>query len=89
MTARRNPTSAAARAAGVVTTGIAGLAFRGQPGAGAPLGRTGRGAAWSGMATGIGGLLERLPTLRLDPDAEPPSIIGMYERGATEINVLF
>jgi len=41
------------------------------------------------MATGIGALLERLPNLRLDPDAEAPSIIGMYERGATEINVLF
>jgi len=41
------------------------------------------------MATGIGALLERLPNLRLDPDAESPSIIGMYERGATEINVLF
>jgi cytochrome P450 len=41
------------------------------------------------MATGIGALLERLPNLRLDPDAEPPRIIGMYERGATEINVLF
>jgi len=41
------------------------------------------------MATGISALLERLPNLRLDPDAEAPSIIGMYERGATEINVLF
>jgi hypothetical protein len=41
------------------------------------------------MATGIGVLLERLPNLRLDPDGEPPRIIGMYERGATEINVLF
>ena len=41
------------------------------------------------MFTGISVLLERLPNLRLDPDAEPPSIIGMYERGATEINVLF
>jgi cytochrome P450 len=41
------------------------------------------------MATGIGALLERLPNLRLDPDAEAPRIIGMYERGATEINVLF
>jgi hypothetical protein len=41
------------------------------------------------MFTGINALLERLPALRLDPDAEPPRIIGMYERGATEINVLF
>ena len=41
------------------------------------------------MFTGISALLERLPKLRLDPDAEPPRIIGMYERGATEINVVF
>ena len=41
------------------------------------------------MFAGISALLERLPNLRLDPEAEPPSIIGMYERGATEINVLF
>jgi cytochrome P450 len=39
------------------------------------------------MAVGIGALLDRLPNLRLDPDAEPPQIIGMYERGATEIQV--
>ena len=41
------------------------------------------------MHTGIGALLDRLPSLRLDPDAAPPEIIGLYERGATEINVLF
>jgi cytochrome P450 len=41
------------------------------------------------MAVGIGALLDRLPNLRLDPDAELPRIIGMYERGATEIPVLF
>ncbi|MEU1981001.1 cytochrome P450 [Nocardia sp. NPDC019395] len=41
------------------------------------------------MATGIGALLDRLPNLRLDPDAEPPRFIGMYERGATEIPVRF
>jgi cytochrome P450 len=41
------------------------------------------------MATGIGALLDRLPNLRLDPDAEPPRFIGMYERGATEIPVVF
>jgi cytochrome P450 len=41
------------------------------------------------MATGIGALLDRLPNLRLDPDADVPEIIGLYERGATEINVLF
>ncbi|ONH60785.1 cytochrome [Frankia sp. CcI49] len=41
------------------------------------------------MAVGIGALLDRLPNLRLDPDAAPPRLIGMYERGATEIPVLF
>jgi len=39
------------------------------------------------MAVGIGALLDRLPNLRVDPDAEPPQIIGMYERGAMEIRV--
>ena len=41
------------------------------------------------MHTGISALLDRLPNLRLDPDAPPPEIIGLYERGATEINVVF
>jgi cytochrome P450 len=41
------------------------------------------------MLTGIGALLDRLPNLRLDPDAEPPRFIGFYERGATAIPVLF
>jgi cytochrome P450 len=41
------------------------------------------------IVTGIGALLDRLPDLRLDPDAEPPRLIGMYERGATEIPVVF
>lgn len=41
------------------------------------------------MLTAIGALLDRLPNLRLDPDAEPPAIIGMYERGPTEINVVW
>ena len=41
------------------------------------------------MSVGIGALLDRLPHLRLDPEAEPPQIIGMYERGATEIPVVF
>ncbi|MBL7488835.1 cytochrome P450 [Frankia sp. AgB1.9] len=38
---------------------------------------------------GIGALLDRLPNLRLDPDAEQPHFVGMYERGATAIPVLF
>jgi cytochrome P450 len=41
------------------------------------------------MAVGIGALLDRLPNLRLDPDTEPPRAIGLYERGVTEIPVLF
>jgi cytochrome P450 len=41
------------------------------------------------MLVGIGRLLDRLPNLRLDPDAEKPRFVGMYERGATAIPVLF
>ncbi|MET8211460.1 cytochrome P450 [Streptomyces sp. NPDC005373] len=41
------------------------------------------------MRVGIGALLDRLPDLRLDPDATPPRFIGLYERGATEIPVVF
>lgn len=41
------------------------------------------------MTVGIDALLDRLPNLRLDPDAEPPRFIGMYERGATAIPVRF
>jgi cytochrome P450 len=41
------------------------------------------------MVTAIGALVDRLPNLRLDPDAPPPQIIGMYERGPTEINVIW
>jgi cytochrome P450 len=41
------------------------------------------------ITTAIGALLDRLPGLRLDPAAEPPRYIGMYERGVTEIPVLF
>lgn len=41
------------------------------------------------MTVGINALLDRLPDLRLDPEAEPPSFIGMYERGATAIPVVF
>ena len=41
------------------------------------------------MSVGINALLDRLPNLRLDPDAEPPRYIGMYERGATAIPVRF
>jgi cytochrome P450 len=41
------------------------------------------------MTVAINALLDRLPNLRLDPDDEPPRIIGMYERGATAIPVVF
>jgi cytochrome P450 len=41
------------------------------------------------MNVGITALLDRLPNLRLDPDVEPPRYIGMYERGATAIPVVF
>ncbi|EFC82743.1 cytochrome P450 [Parafrankia sp. EUN1f] len=41
------------------------------------------------ISVGIGALLDRLPNLRLDPLAAPPRLIGMYERGATEIPVVF
>jgi cytochrome P450 len=41
------------------------------------------------MAVGIGALLDRLPNLRLDPDAPPPALVGFYERGVTEIPVVF
>ena len=37
----------------------------------------------------VDALLTRLPNLRLDPDAEQPQLIGLYERGPTELNVLW
>jgi cytochrome P450 len=41
------------------------------------------------MDIAINALLDRLPDLRLDPEAEPPRFIGFYERGATAIPVAF
>ncbi|NUU25829.1 MAG: cytochrome P450 [Streptomycetaceae bacterium] len=41
------------------------------------------------IATAVGALLDRLPDLRLDPDAPPPTITGMYERGPTAVPVVF
>ena len=41
------------------------------------------------MTVAINALLDRLPNLRLDPDADPPTFIGLYERGATAIPVVF
>ncbi len=41
------------------------------------------------MLTAVNALLDRLPNLRLDPDAEAPRIIGMYERGPTHLPVVW
>jgi cytochrome P450 len=41
------------------------------------------------MQVGISALLDRLPNLRLDPDAPPPQTVGFYERGVMEIPVVF
>jgi cytochrome P450 len=41
------------------------------------------------MHTAINALLDRLPDLRLDPEQPAPQIIGMYERGPTEIPVVW
>jgi cytochrome P450 len=41
------------------------------------------------ITTAVSALLDRLPSLRLDPDAESPRYTGFYERGVTEIPVLF
>jgi cytochrome P450 len=41
------------------------------------------------MTVAINALLDRLPKLRLDPGADPPRLIGFYERGATAIPVRF
>ena len=38
---------------------------------------------------GIGALLERLPNLRLDPDATAPEVVGFYERGVMDIPVVW
>jgi cytochrome P450 len=41
------------------------------------------------ITTAVGALVDRLPNLRLDPEAEQPNVIGLYERGPSEINVLW
>jgi cytochrome P450 len=60
------------------------LAFGGGPHA-----CLGQHVARAEMTIAINALLDRLPHLRLDPDAEPPRFIGFYERGATAIPVRF
>jgi cytochrome P450 len=39
------------------------------------------------MAHGIGTLLDRFPEMRLDPEADAPRIIGLYERGPDRVPV--
>ncbi len=41
------------------------------------------------MHTAVSALLDRLPNIRLDPDAQAPRIIGMYERGPTQLPVIW
>jgi cytochrome P450 len=41
------------------------------------------------ISHGVGALLDRLPDLRLDPDAPAPRIIGLYERGPDAVPVRF
>lgn len=41
------------------------------------------------LVHGVGALLDRLPDLRLDPDAPAPRIIGLYERGPDAVPVRF
>jgi cytochrome P450 len=49
----------------------------------------GRNLARTEMITAIAALVDRLPNLRLDPDAERPRIIGLYERAATAVPVVW
>jgi cytochrome P450 len=41
------------------------------------------------IATVTDAYLDRLPGLRIDPDAEPPQITGVYERGPRSVNVVW
>ena len=41
------------------------------------------------LRVGLEVILDRLPNLRLDPDAEPPLIQGLAFRGPTTLPVLF
>ena len=45
----------------------------------------GKNLARTEIVTAIAALLDRLPNLRLDPDAERPRIIGLYERAPTAV----
>ncbi len=56
---------------------------------GGPHSCLGQHVARAEMTVAINALLDRLPDLRLDPEAEPPRFIGFYERGATAIPARF
>jgi cytochrome P450 len=49
----------------------------------------GKNLARAEIITAIAALVDRLPDLRLDPDAEPPEIIGLYERAPTAVPVVW
>ena len=49
----------------------------------------GKNLARTEILTAIAALVERLPGLRLDPDAERPEIIGLYERAPTAVPVVW
>jgi cytochrome P450 len=49
----------------------------------------GKNLARTEIAVAIAALVDRLPNLRLDPDASPPRIIGLYERAPTAVPVVW
>ncbi|MEJ2207029.1 MAG: cytochrome P450 [Gemmatimonadota bacterium] len=49
----------------------------------------GKNLARAESVTAIAALVDRLPGLRIDPDAEPPQIIGLYERAPTAVPVVW
>jgi len=49
----------------------------------------GKNLARAEIIAAIAALVDRLPNLRLDPDAERPEIIGLYERAATAVPVVW
>jgi cytochrome P450 len=49
----------------------------------------GKNLARTEIIAAIGTLVDRIPNLRLDPDAEPPEIIGLYERAPTAVPVVW
>lgn len=49
----------------------------------------GKNLARTEIVTAIGVLIDRLPGLRLDREADPPRIIGLYERAPTTVPVVW